>query len=81
MALRGRIFPAAGRRAAVLQVRAWRVGGGGYDVVRRIRLPRSGGHNRVAVNLSPGRWQIKTRYVDPRRVARGDSRARSLSVG
>ena len=81
VALRGRIHPAAGRRRAVLQVRARPVGGGAYEVVRHVRLPSRGSRYRLAVNLSPGTWQIKTRYLDPGRVARGDSSARSVSAG
>jgi tungstate transport system substrate-binding protein len=79
VALRGRIFPAASRRRAVLQIRARRPGGS-YDVVRRVRLPRTGSRYRVRVDLPGGRWQLSTRYVDLGRVASGVSRARSVSV-
>ena len=79
VALRGRIFPAAGRRRAVLQIRARRPGGS-YDVVRRVRLPKTGSRYRVRVDLPGGRWQLSTRYVDPGRVASGVSRVRSVSV-
>jgi tungstate transport system substrate-binding protein len=79
VALSGRIFPAAGRRRAVLQVRARRPGGR-FAVVRRVRLPRTGSGYRVRVNLSGGRWQLSTRYVDPVRVSSGVSRVRSVSV-
>jgi len=79
MAVTGRVFPAAGRRRAVLQVRARRPGGR-FTVVRRVRLPRTGSTYRVRVNLSGGRWQLSTRYVDPGRVSSGVSRVRSVSV-
>jgi tungstate transport system substrate-binding protein len=78
--LTGGAVPAASRRRAVLQVRARRPGGR-LTVVRRIRLPRTGGGYRVRVNLPGGRWQLSTRYVDPGVVASGVSRARSVSVG
>src|SRR3954469_10550962 len=77
--LSGRIFPAAGRRRAVLQVRAGRPGGG-VRVVRRVRLPSTGSRYRVGVNLPGGRWQLSTRYVDPGVVSSGVSRVRSVSV-
>jgi hypothetical protein len=77
--LRGRIFPAAGRRRAVLQVRARRPGGR-FSVVRRVRLPRTGSRYRVGVNLPGGRWLLSTRYVDPGVVSSGVSRARSVSL-
>jgi tungstate transport system substrate-binding protein len=79
VALSGRIFPAAGRRQAVLQVRARRPGGR-LSVVRRVRLPRTGSRYRVRVNLPGGRWQLSTRYVDPGVVSSGVSRVRSVSV-
>jgi len=79
VALSGRIFPAAGRRGAVLQIRARRPGGG-VRVVRRVRLPRTGSRYRVGVNLPGGRWQLSTRYVDPGVVSSGVSRVRSVSV-
>ena len=79
VALSGRIFPAAGRRRAVLQIRARRPGGGAR-VVRRVRLPRTGSRYRVGVNLPGGRWQLSTRYVDPGVVSSGVSRVRSVSV-
>jgi hypothetical protein len=77
--LRGRIFPAAGRRNAVLQVRARRPGGR-FSVVRRVRLPRTGSRYRVDVNLPGGQWQLSTRYVDPGIVSSGVSRVRWVSV-
>src|SRR4051812_46888328 len=77
--LSGRIFPAAGRRRAVLQIRARRPGGG-VRVVRRVRLPSTGSRYRVGVNLPGGRWQLSTRYVDPGVVSSGVSRVRSVSV-
>jgi tungstate transport system substrate-binding protein len=79
VALSGRVFPAAGRRQAVLQVRARRPGGR-LAVVRRARLPRTGSRYRVRVNLPAGRWQLSTRYVDPGVVSSGVSRVRSVSV-
>jgi tungstate transport system substrate-binding protein len=79
VALSGRVFPAAGRRRAVLQVRARRPGGR-LSVVRRVRLPRTGSRYRVRVNLPGGRWQLSTRYVDPGVVSSGVSRVRSVSV-
>jgi len=79
VALGGRIFPATGRRRAVLQVRARRPGGR-FDVVRRVRLPRTGSRYRLRVNLPGGRWQLSTRYVDPGVVSSGVSRVRSVSV-
>jgi ABC-type tungstate transport system permease subunit len=80
VALRGRVFPAAGRRRAVLQIRARRPGGR-FAVVRRVRLARTGSRYRVAVNLPGGTWQLSTRYVDPGLVSSGASRVRSVSVG
>jgi ABC-type tungstate transport system permease subunit len=80
VALSGRAFPAAGRRGAVVQIRARRPGGR-FAVVRRIRLPRTGSLYRVGVNLRGGRWQLSTRYVDPGVVSSGASRVRSVSVG
>jgi len=77
--LTGRAFPAASRRRAVLQIRARRPGGR-LSVVRRVRLPRTGSTYRVGVNLSGGRWQLSTRYVDPGVVSSGVSRVRSVSV-
>jgi tungstate transport system substrate-binding protein len=77
--LRGRIFPAAGRRRAVLQIRA-RHPGGRFSVVRHVRLPRVGSRYRVGVNLPVGLWQLSTRYVDPGIVSSGASRVRSVSV-
>jgi tungstate transport system substrate-binding protein len=79
VALSGRVYPAAGRRRAVLQVRARRPGGS-FAVVRRVRLPRTGSRYRVGVNLPGGRWQLSTRYVDPGVVSSGVSRVRSVSV-
>jgi tungstate transport system substrate-binding protein len=79
VALGGRIFPAAGRRKAVLQVLARRPGGR-LSVVRRVRLPGTGSRYRVRVNLPGGRWQLSTRYVDPGVVSSGVSRVRSVSV-
>src|SRR4051794_8432877 len=79
VALGGRIFPATGRRRAVLQIRARRPGGR-FDVVRRVRLPRTGSRYRLRVNLPGGRWQLSTRYVDPGVVSSGVSRVRSVSV-
>ena len=79
VALGGRVFPAAGRRQAVLQIRARRPGGQ-LTVVRRVRLPRTGSRYRVRVNLPGGRWQLSTRYVDPGVVSSGVSRVRSVSV-
>jgi hypothetical protein len=79
VALGGRVFPAAGRRQAVLQIRARRPGGR-LTVVRRVRLPRTGSRYRVRVNLPGGRWQLSTRYVDPGVVSSGVSRVRSVSV-
>jgi tungstate transport system substrate-binding protein len=79
VALSGRIFPAAGRRRAVLQIRARRPGAR-VQVVRRVRLPRTGSRYRVGVNLPGGRWQLSTRYVDPGVVSSGLSRVRSVSV-
>src|SRR3954469_1936737 len=79
VALGGRVFPAAGRRQAVLQIRARRPGGR-VRVVRRVRLPRTGSRYRVGVNLPGGRWQLSTRYVDPGVVSSGVSRVRSVSV-
>src|SRR4051794_39964707 len=77
--LSGRVFPAAARRRAVLQVRARR-SGGRLAVVRLVRLPRTGSTYRVSVNLPGGRWQISARYVDPGVVSSGVSRVRSVSV-
>ena len=77
--LTGRVFPAAGRRRAVLQIRARRPGGR-YSVARRVRLPKTGSRYRVGVNLPGGRWQLSTRYVDPGVVSSGVSRVRSVSV-
>jgi tungstate transport system substrate-binding protein len=79
VALSGRIFPVAGRRRAVLQVRARRPGRG-LAVVRRVGLPRAGSRYRVRVNLPGGRWQLSTRYIDPGVVSSGVSRVRSVSV-
>jgi tungstate transport system substrate-binding protein len=79
VALRGSIFPAAGRRAPVLQVRA-RVPGGRFRVVRRVRLHKTGSPYAVRVTLPAGRWQISTRYADPGVVSSGASRVRSVSV-
>jgi ABC-type tungstate transport system permease subunit len=78
--LRGRIFPAAGRRRASLQIRAGRVGTGRVTVVRRVSLPRRGSRYAVGVTLPAGRWQVSARYLDPGIVASGTSRARSVSV-
>jgi tungstate transport system substrate-binding protein len=80
VSLRGRAFPAAGRRRAVLQVRARRAGTSGLRIVRRVRLPVRGSTYRVEVNLPAGRWQLSTRYVDPGVVSSGTSRVRSVSV-
>ena len=77
--LRGRAFPAAGRRRAVLQVRARRPGGR-LAVVRRVRLRSSSSRYRVGVKLPSGVWQLSTRYVDPGVVASGTSRVHSVSV-
>jgi tungstate transport system substrate-binding protein len=77
--LSGRVFPAASRRRAVLQIRARRPGGR-LTVVRRVRLPKSGSRYRAGVNLPGGRWQLSTRYVDPGVVSSGVSRVRSVSV-
>jgi len=79
VALSGRIFPTAGRRRAILQIRARRPGGR-FAVARRVRLPRTGSRYRVGVNLPGGRWQLSTRYVDPGVVSSGASRVRSVSV-
>ncbi len=78
--LRGRIFPAKGRRRARLQIRARQAGTRRLRVVRRVRLRRNGSHYRVAVNLPGGSWEVSTRYVDRGIVAPGTSRIRSLSV-
>ena len=77
--LSGRIFPAASRRNAVLQIRARRPGGR-LTVVRRVRLPKTGSTYHAGVNLPGGRWQLSTRYVDPGVVSSGVSRVRSVSV-
>jgi hypothetical protein len=79
VALGGRVLPAAGRRRAVLEVRARRPGGR-LAVVRRVRLPRTGSRYRVRVRLPGGRWQLSTRYVDRGVVSSGASRVRSVSV-
>jgi tungstate transport system substrate-binding protein len=78
--LRGRAFPATGRRHARLQVRARGVGGHGFRLVRRARLPRRGSRYRIAVNLPAGSWELRTRYVDRGIVSPGSSRIRSVSV-
>jgi tungstate transport system substrate-binding protein len=75
----GRIFPASGRRRAILQVRVGRPGGR-LDVVRRKRLPRRASHYHVTFRLPAGQWQLSTRYVDPGVVSPGVSRLRSVSV-
>jgi tungstate transport system substrate-binding protein len=77
--LSGRIFPAASRRRAVLQIRARRPGGR-LSVVRRVHLPKTGSTYHAGVNLPAGRWQLSTRYVDPGVVTSGVSRVRSVSV-
>jgi hypothetical protein len=77
--LTGRAFPAASRRAAVLQIRARRPGDR-FSVMRGVRLARTGSLYRVGVNLPAGRWQLSTRYVDPGVVSSGTSRVRSVSV-
>jgi tungstate transport system substrate-binding protein len=80
VSIRGRVFPAAGRRRAVLQIRARRAGRSAFRVVRRVRLPSRGSAYRVGVNLPAGTWQLSTRYVDPGVVSSGTSRVRSVSV-
>lgn len=80
VALRGRLFPAAGRRRAVLQIRARRAGVRSFSVVRRVRLAQRGSRYHVGVNLPPGLWQLSTRYVDRGIVSSGTSRVRSVSV-
>src|SRR4051794_22349465 len=77
--VRGRVFPAVGRRRAVLELRARRPGGASA-VVRRVRLPRTGSRYRVAVDLPGGRWQLSTRYIDRGVVASARSRVVSVSV-
>jgi tungstate transport system substrate-binding protein len=80
IAVRGRAFPAAGRRRAVLQIRARAAGTRTFHIVRRVRLPERGGRYRVGVDLPAGRWQLSTRYADPGVVASGTSHVRSVSV-
>ena len=76
----GKAFPAAGRRRAVLQIRARRAGGRGFGLLRRVRLGRRGSRYRIAVNLPAGLWQLRIRYVDRGIVSPGASRVRSVSV-
>jgi hypothetical protein len=78
--LRGRAFPAADRRRALLQVRARRMGASGFELARRVRLARRGSRYRVTVNLPAGSWELRTRYVDQGIVSPGASRVRSVSV-
>jgi hypothetical protein len=80
IAVRGRAFPAAGRRRAVLQIRARAAGTRTFHIVRRVRLPERGDRYRVGVDLPAGRWQLSTRYADPGVVASGTSHVRSVSV-
>ena len=78
--LRGRAFPAADRRRALLQVRARRAGARTFGLARRVRLERRGSRYRIAVNLPAGSWELRTRYVDPGIVSSGASRVRAVSV-
>jgi tungstate transport system substrate-binding protein len=78
--LRGRIFPAAERRRAVLQIRGRQAGNRRFGLVRSVQLRRRGSRYRIAVNLPAGLWQLRARYVDRGIVASGDSRIRSVSV-
>jgi tungstate transport system substrate-binding protein len=80
VALRGRAYPASGRRRAALQIAARRAGTRRFHLVRRVSLRRQGRHYRIAVNLPPGVWQVRTRYVDRGIVSTDVSRVRSVSV-
>ena len=78
--VRGRAFPAADRRHALLQIRARRRGARGFGLVRRVRLAPPRSRYRIAVNLPAGSWELRIRYVDRGIVSPGASRIRSVSV-
>lgn len=76
----GRIYPAAGRREAVLQIQGRRSGARSFRTLRRVSLRSRGSRYRTSVTLPDGRWQLRVRYVDSGIVSRDDSPTRSVSV-
>jgi hypothetical protein len=79
--LRGRAWPATGRRRAWLVVHARPTGGGRFRAVRAVRLRGARKSFRVAAPLEPGSWRVRVRYVDRGVVEAGRSRTRSVTVG
>ena len=79
--VRGRAWPATGRRRARLVVQARPATGGAFREVRRVRLRRGGNRFRAAVDLPAGAWRVRVRYVDRGIVEAGRSRARSVIAG
>jgi tungstate transport system substrate-binding protein len=79
--VRGRAWPATGRRRARLIVEARPAAGGAFDEVRRVRLRGGGTRFRLAVDLPAGAWRVRVRYVDRGIVEAGRSRARAVTAG
>jgi hypothetical protein len=79
--LRGRAWPATGRRHARLVVQATAAGTSRSTEVRRLRLRKGGTHYRLVAPLGPGRWKVRVRYVDRGVVEAGRSAARAVTVG
>ena len=79
--VRGRAWPATGRRNARLVVQARPAGGGAFREVRRLPLRRGGTRFRLAVDLPAGAWRVRVRYVDRGIVEAGRSRARTVTAG
>ena len=79
--VRGRAWPATGRRRARLIVQARPAAGGAFGEVRRVRLRGGGTRFRLAVDLPAGAWRVRVRYVDRGIVEAGRSRARAVIAG
>ena len=79
--LRGRAWPATGRRRATLVVQAHPAAGGPFRTVREVRLRRGNARFRLAVDLPAGAWRVRVAYVDRGIVGRGRSGPRSVTVG
>ena len=79
--MRGRAWPATGRRSARLIVQARPPSGGRFRPIRRVRLERGGNRFRLSAPLGAGSWRVRVRYVDRGVVEAGRSRARSVIVG
>ena len=79
--LRGRAWPATGRRRATLAVQARPAAGGPFRSVREVRLRGGGSRFRLGVDLPAGTWRVRVAYVDRGIVERGRSRPRSVIVG